>query len=125
MTADASALINDYKAVNESLEVIHLKLGTLENLEGRMASAEDKINTFENTITSLQLNVNHLKNRSRRCNQIMYEILEQKNEKANYLGVQIPEKLIKSTLGITSRIKKMHHLCPTTENKTFPVTKLQ
>ncbi|XP_065286334.1 uncharacterized protein [Dermacentor albipictus] len=114
---------DDIRVIKEErLTSIDLKLDSLSNLDTKVSTCMEQINSLQKALISLELKVDDLENRSRRSNLIVYGLPEEAKENEGSLEHKVHEKILKSVLEVEDvTIERIHRLGRPAAKKTRPV----
>nr|XP_037284169.1 uncharacterized protein LOC119176932 [Rhipicephalus microplus] len=115
-------IAGDIKEIKEDrLTSIDKKLENLDVLATNISSCVEQVAHLQEVVSALELKVDDLENRSRRCNLIIYGIPENQNEDNSTLEETVTETVFKEKLDIDGvGIERIHSLGKPATNKTRP-----
>lgn len=116
-------IAGDIKEIKEDrLTSIDKKLENLDVLATKISSCVEQVAHLQEVVSALELKVDDLENRSRRCNLIIYGIPENQNEDNSTLEETVTETVFKEKLEIDGvGIERIHRLGKPAANKTRPI----
>ncbi|XP_072145120.1 uncharacterized protein [Dermacentor andersoni] len=116
-------IAEDIKEIKEErLTAIDNKLEHLSFLEDKLSSCTEQITNLQQVVSSLELRLDDLENRSRRSNLIVYGMPEEEDENNESLERSVNKKVVKDSLQLDEvAIERIHRLGRPEENKTRPI----